>query len=690
MNPVHQFPFVRLLVPFLLGILSSLAFSISTVPLFVLPLIFFLLLFILLNNKTVHYRNRWWFGMLLFFFLFLSGNRIVFQQSLQNSPESISNNYKKGDFLLLKISEPVQQKAKTNRTVACIISLFKNGKHKKVNVKVMLYFADSTSKSLRYGDIIICNSPLQLISPPKNPNEFDYQKYLARKGIYYQAYIKPYQWLPLQANQGNFFREQASKVRAYFLLIFEKHGVSGKEYAVASALILGNTDKLDAELMAEYAGSGAMHILSVSGLHVGIVYMVLDFLLFFMNRNRTLRILKAIFIFLFIWFYAFITGLAPAILRAAVMISFIIAGNVYSQKPNIINSIAASAFIVLLYNPFLVTDVGFQLSYLAVTGIVLLQKPIYSLWIPANYLLEKAWALCSVSIAAQLVTFPLSLYYFHQFPNYFLITNLIAVPLSGFIIYTGALTLLVSPLHVLCDAVSFFMVLLLKILNFTVHFIENLPGAILQNLYLNTLQLFLIYLLLTFVILFCFQWKKTLLISSLLFLLLFSISVFYNRLNAENQKLIVVYNIKKHTAIDFISGTKSWQVMDSTLLKEDKILKYSIYPNRIRMHLKKQSNFFLRKDNKYILWEFSGKKIVVVKKPLDHNICDTARINYLVIAGNPKVNIRELLQFVHVNIIVFDASNSVGRVRKWVEECKLLNVKYYSVFEKGAFVANLQ
>jgi competence protein ComEC len=250
--------------------------------------------------------------------------------------------------------------------------------------------------------------------------------------------LKSGDWELLQVKEDNIFFSTIYKMREYFLSILSTYVRDRNQFAVASAIMLGYNDYMNGDITRAYASSGALHVLSVSGLHVGIMFFMLNVLLKFMdNRGRKLEITKSVSIILFIWLYACLTGLSPSVLRSAMMFSLIQSGTLLKRHVNTFNIVFGSAVVLMLFNPFIVTEVGFRLSYLAVLGIIYLQPKIYSLWAFKNWFLDKAWMIVAVSLAAQIATFPLSLLYFHQFPNLFLISNLVVIPVSNLILFLG-------------------------------------------------------------------------------------------------------------------------------------------------------------------------------------------------------------------------------------------------------------
>ncbi|MBA4323416.1 MAG: competence protein, partial [Odoribacter sp.] len=345
------------------------------------------------------------------------------------------------------ISEPPVEKENTFKLVVEVRNIKDSTTWKEVSGKAIIYLQkDSFSSGLHYGDRLFISSDFSEVRSPQNPSEFNYKKYLSNRFVYHQSYVKSGKWKLVSRDHGNIFMTAAINIRNLFLGIFRDNKITGREYAVSSALILGYTDKIDPELMKDYSNVGVIHILSVSGMHVGVIFLVLNYLLFFFEKFRHGKIIKTIILLLLIWLYAMITGLSPAVLRAAAMFSFIAAGRSFNRQVNIFNSLAASAFLLLMINPFFLADVGFQLSYLAVVGIIIIQPFLSSLWYPGNWFLKQAWGITVVSVAAQIATFPLSIMYFHQFPNYFLVSNLIVIPFSNFIIYSGMLVLFTAPI----------------------------------------------------------------------------------------------------------------------------------------------------------------------------------------------------------------------------------------------------
>ncbi|MBI4649270.1 MAG: ComEC/Rec2 family competence protein [Bacteroidia bacterium] len=706
---LRTMPLIRLIIPFIIGIIVQIKLSI-VVP---FHLYIFLLsavcLFIIYRIKTIstNYHYTWIFGILLYLILFVAGSECVIIKNFLNHSTNISDS---SGLIIGKIYKPPIELDNSVKAEMEIVAVKNNKEWQSSSGRTMVYFEkDSLLKYLEYGDRIVFEPNLNDIRNMGNPNEFDYKQYLAFHLITKQAYLKSGKWKILDRDNSNFLKKISLTFRNKLLSIFTKYGLKGDEFAVTSALTLGYNDKLDQEIKHSYSSTGAMHVLSVSGLHVGIIYLMINPLLFFLNKKRHWRIVKAAVIILFLWFYAMLTGLSPAVLRAAAMFSFIIIGKTLSRNTNIYNILATSAFVLLLINPFFIMDIGFQLSYIAVLGIVFFQPKLYALFIPQNWLLDKIWALITVSIAAQLVTFPIGLYYFHQFPNYFLLTNILVIPVSSVLIYVAILLFFFSFITHIAAILGKILFYTVKILNLSVTFIEHLPFSVSDNISIGLLQVFIIYIFIITISLYLLHKKPLYMNISLVLTACFLTVHLYKSYTASAQKKFIVYNIKGISAYNFIDGCDNILLSNMTPLENQKKVNYYIRNNWLALGLKNEKFIqldrlnsrylctnYMKLDNPNIFYKnnyinFHGKRIMILK---DNNLrkwTDGLKINldYIIITGNVKYSIAEILSYYNVKQIIIDSNNSRWRTDKWIEESKSSGIACYSVSEHGAFIADI-
>lgn len=695
-----QAPFIRFIIPFILGIITAIhtQHPVSTFN-FLIAVLFATLIFLFsFKVFAIAYKFRWISGFIISTLFYFSGYQLTILKTQKFDPHHFGNYINEADAYFVKITEAPVEKEKSIKVNATVISV-KQGKEWINSVgKSLIYFKkDSLSENIRYGDCIILKTKFNLINPPQNPGEFNYKEYLAFRNICHQSYVPSAHWTFSGINDGNILIANALSLREKFLRVFKENHIEGDEYAVGSALILGYEDKLDSDIISAYSATGAMHILSVSGLHVAIVYIVFNWLLGFLHKFNKGNVLKAFSLILLIWFYALLTGLSASVLRATTMFSFIIVGKSFNRYTNIYNTLAASCFLLLFTDPYLIMDVGFQLSYLAVLGIVFLQTKIYSLWEPQNWLLDQVWQITSVSIAAQLATFPLGLFYFHQFPNYFLFSNLLVIPLSTLVLYSGILLFVVSKITIMASVVATTLKYLIFFLNESVRVMEHFPYAIAGGISLTVMETWLIYLSIISII--CFLIYKSInhlrffLLSVILLIAIQCIESYQQR----QQKIIVVYSVSKISAFDFIDGKRNIFYADSSLSNNEGKMLFHVKPNWWNLGLERQTiianrsgsgmdkTFFFVHDH----IQFHDKKIAIVNKPFKFLTKKRIRVNYLILSENAACKIADLINMYDFDKLIIDSSNSRWKAERWIEEAQKLNVEYYSVIHSGAFLQEI-
>ena len=704
----HLFPMVRLFLPFLAGIIASVALSaISPIPyLFITAILLISIIAGFLPAITKLYGIKWLFGGLASIFLFSIGfNSVILHKEIL-SPDHFSHSDKQGT-LIVRVDDPPQEKEHSYKTILSVKGI-KNGQEiTKAEGHLLAYFEkDSATEPPEAGSIIALSALPQKISPPQNPGAFDYKKYMAASNVYHQVYVKNNSWLLLKEPRGFDLYLSAQRITKYLVTILHDNGLEGKEFAVASALMLGQNDMLDAETLREYSGSGVMHILSVSGLHVGVIFLIINFLLGFMNKNRWQVWSKTILIILTIWAYALLTGLSSPVLRASVMFTFVTIGNASNRYVHIINSLAVSAFLLLLFNPLVISNVGFQLSYIGILGIVFINKPIAELWQPPNRIIEYIWDLVAVSIAAQIATAPLAILYFHQFPTYFLPANLVAIPLSGLVIYSGLLVMLTSFFPVVSQFFGIVTSFLLKAMNTCIGFTEQLPHAVLKITPVFTSEMLLIYLMITFLLLFVYLKRKIFIHISLLFILMLSVSISITEIGRKKQVKMIVYSANKQLAIGFVNGRQQFLAADPLLLNDSKTMNFQLNGAKSLLGIKnnciagfdtiliKNRILTTRFDNltgfgNYFL--FANQRIGLVDNlPQLKKCTERLTLDYLILRSNPKLKIIDLNRFYKSQLVFFDGSNSYYKTEKWLADCRKAGIKGYSVKKSGAYLADLK
>lgn len=452
-----------------------------------------------------------------------------------------------------------------------------DGQWKDAQGKVLIYH--QSDYSLIPGQILLVKKNPQEIASPINPHEFDYKQYLARQGIYFRQFLgKDLHVVDSVSKNGIDYFLVHLRQRIGQML---KSKIPDENSAqIGLALLLGQKKELDPTIREAYTQAGVMHILAVSGLHVGIIYALFILILKPLKLKKEKARMYLLFVILIIWLYAFLTGLSPSVVRAANMFSLLTLGQMRERKPSIYNILAFSAILMITINPDVIFEVGFQLSYLSVLGIVMIQPLILNLWLPRHKILEYIWQLTSVSIAAQLVTFPLSLYYFHVFPIYFLLGNLLILPLALLIMQVGVPLMIFGWIPVLGDGLGWVLSWLIWAQNWVAEFISSIPGGKMDRLTMGFSGMILVWGMLLIIAGWEYGSKRKLTWLGLVLLFFWAGTQLYEEVEVPSKELII-YQGKKSQLFDFsISGELySW----NQGLEEGEI-SYSVDPSRVKNH----------------------------------------------------------------------------------------------------------
>lgn len=574
----RNYPVIRILMPYVVGIFIAYLFSPKVSFPWLIAICCILFAFSFLFKEEKNYSTHWLSGLSIQFCFLLFGLILTLLHYENKISEQNTIMLEKDRFWQVQVIDHPIKKAKSYKATILIQN---NLKGETLNKKALVYFGKDSMHIPKYGDILFIHAQFKEFDVVKNPYAFDYKKFMNRKGIFYTAYIPFNNWQKINHKITNPIFNLAYNIQQYFSEIFAKTGLKGAEYSVITAILLGNDETIDPGLKASYSAAGVSHILCVSGMHVGIIFMIFDFLLRPLDYSKPGRIAKTIFMMILIWTYACITGLSPSVRRAASMFTFVTIGNLLRRNTNIFHSLYASLFILLIINPLLVFDVGFQLSYLAVFGIVIFQKPIYELWHVKSKILSYFWNLMSVSIAAQLSTFPISIFYFGQFPNYFLLANLSVISLSFIVVVSGVVLLCTFFIPYVSNAVTWMLTHEIKLMNLIITSIEKIPGAVTENISISLLHMALFYTLIVFFFLF-FQLKKKKYYWLGLFTLLTVVIAFdIDKYNSQHIVNHTTYNLQKGSAVSFNYHGKVIIFADSIKDKKHQDYNFSIQ-NHIR------------------------------------------------------------------------------------------------------------
>ncbi|MES2732787.1 MAG: ComEC/Rec2 family competence protein [Bacteroidota bacterium] len=640
------------------------------------------------------------------------------------------------------IVSAIQDKPKSYRAEAELRAIDQFGYWKPAQGKILLSF-DKSSSSLQgnkpvYGQLLLIKGQPSLVKPPANPEEFDYRQYLFYQHITHQHYLRPSDFVVIGHTTPNLVMPFAIRVASYAENVLTQAIGAKREYAVANALILGIRDDLDADILSAYSASGAMHILSVSGLHVGILFIILNFILKHIKKLPNGRFLFAVVMLVLLWFYAFVTALSPSVLRSVTMFSFVVIAEAIQRKNKIFNTLSISAFLLLCWDPYLLMSVGFQLSYLAVVGIVLLTPGLLRLWkIPDPYASYRTWrfwkklkrrqdynrfltslshksvdwlwnATC-VSITAQLITFPLGLYYFHQFPTYFLLANPVVLLLSALVLPMGLALVAISWIHPVISAFGILLKWVLWLLNTSVVLTEKLPYALLAGIDFSITETIVVYLLIfSFLGLFVFRNFRYLPFSFMLVLILAGLNG--RRVwEQQQQQAVVIHSIRQHSVMSLIEGDHAWLLCDSAFIGNRSLFNFHLANYWCKKGISKTEQVIWGSSSvqggdssqhfgsiashhygAFSLMVWHGKSFLCIHTAMGNQKVQlpSQAIDYLIIRQGAVKDLAGLVNDLSVKQLVLDTSNKPYLAASLSNQAKVLGIPCHNLAKQGALLVD--
>ena len=453
----------------------------------------------------------------------------------KNYLNHLSDNSNETELIIVDILKP---NAYYDSYIAKVVSI--NGAQSVGKIKLNILI-DSIKNDFSIDDKIMVFENFKEIDKPLNPFQFNYKNYLIKQQVHHQMTIYDGAIIPLNNNKTS-LKGLAHSFRKKINSSLLDNGFEGDELAIINALLLGQRQEISKEIIENYQNAGAIHILAVSGLHVGIILLLLNFLFTPLERLKQGKIIKLSIVVLILWAFAFIAGLSASVIRAVTMFTAVAIALATKKEMNTYKTLLISVFFLLLFNPFYLFEVGFQLSYLAVFFIVWVQPKLYNLWKPKYKVIDYTWQLFTVSIAAQLGVLPLSLYYFHQFPGLFFVANLLIIPFLGLILGLGILVILLALFDILPTFIANVYEQVISILNATVGWIGKQESFLFQNISFTIISTILSYaVIITF-----FKWfetkNKSLLKYALIAVVLFQSNLILEKYNTQHGSDFVIFN----------------------------------------------------------------------------------------------------------------------------------------------------
>jgi competence protein ComEC len=649
---IGKAPFFRLLLPVIIGIAAASLLPCSSLLLLLLNLsgLMLMLLSFFIGKKQL-FRLRWLFGAGLF--LFLSSLSVVqYREQERRVDYTFSDNGHAYRGIIMDI--PVVKK----RSIACNVKMVSP-----VEKKVILYLEQTKEAGeLNPGEEIIFFARMNSFQNAGNPDDKDYAGQMKIRGFSGSGYVHGTNWQ--KTGRLNLsIPVMAQRFRVKVLDFYHSFDLAQEPHAFISAVTLGYKAYLTDDLKEAFRASGTAHILAVSGLHVGIIYLIFNSLLSFLGKKGRGHVIRLGLIITLLWGYAFVAGMSSSVVRSVIMLTLYCLGKMQHRRGFTYNTLAATAFVILIFHPSSLFDVSFQMSFVAVFAILYFQPGLSVLYTPQNSVTRYIWNLLTVSTAAQLGVFPLVLYYFGMFPTYFFITNLLVVPIIGIILYAavmliaaGSLSFLHAGFIELLQSIFLWIVKNLTELTLRIVYIsESLPFAQFSDRQISLLQLLLLFLFIIFAARLLFTHRSRPLIISMASFLLFQTTITYDRLTEQPLQFVVFNNYEKSEIALFDNGKR--------------------HPVEI------PENGFLPHPDKRI-FRLSDSSLN------NYTADERFPLDLLILSQYRYFDMEQLLEVFNPSMIVLDSSLPRFAAVRMVKECNGLNIGVHDVRQNGAFSVN--
>jgi len=666
---LFQFPLIKITLWFVGGILFASKIQVP-IPIFISAISLCQVSAVILLHIGSSIHQKTLFGIMFYNFAFAIGITTHFIHDDTNDKSHYSYAIKnKEQILHLTLRERLKPSQYADRYVAVVNQI----DHKPTFGKILINFSASKANNIFHiGSQLRVKGTITKHKPPRNPSQFDYGSYLSNKAIAAQLYtdVQSFKVNPESVHDIWFY---ADCFRTNIISNL-KGNIKPKELAVLNALILGQQQDIASDILKDFQYAGAVHILSVSGLHIGFLLMFLNLLLKPLPNHTKGRIHKFFIIVCFLWAFAVLAGLSPSVVRSVTMFSFVALGMCIRRGTNIFHTLVISIILILLFEPSFLFDVGFQLSYIALFFILWLQPAIAALWSPENVIVKYFWDIVSVSIAAQVGALPLSIYYFHQFPGLFFVTNVLIIPFITIIMALGVLVMIMA-------AFDYVPMLTAKLLEYSIygmnqiiHFVASFENFIIQDIPLNKYLLICFYFLIISIVI----WYKKPTYQKLIIvgcsIITVQIAYLMTLYDIRNQSELIVFHVRQNTLITARSGQKVKVYSSKSDVKVKSILK---------TYITAEFSAFDSHQNLRNTIAFGKKKILIIDSSAVYPVSE--RSDILLITQSPKFNLDRMLTILRPREIVADGSNYKSYAKRWEQTCRKQKIPFHFTGEKGFY-----
>lgn len=658
-------------IPFqlLLGVLLGILYPITNIQAVLSILLLLLIMMALLPRFK---KKSTFFNSFVFLLILAFGMTMSWFSMFYTNPLLDNNHYKNNNTTVtavVRIDKQLKDSKTNKRFYASVKSINDTLTSGKILLNIPLKNIETSI--VRVGDVLMIKSKFRGVKCSTSPYDFDYKSYLAKQQVYAIVNLNEH-FFKIDENKSWIIKLQVLRDRVSYLL--DRSNLSSQTIGLMKAMLLGDKEGITNQMQNSFTDSGVVHIIAISGMHIGVLYFMLLFVFGFLNRFQYGNYLYVIIVIFCLWSFAVFSGMSNSVVRSVTMFSFFTLTKLKKGDRLVLEAIVTSMLILLLADTNYVYSIGFQLSYTAVISIVVFY-PLLSKWVKVkNKFLQYFIDVLVVSVVAQMGVLGFSLYYFHQLPMQFLFTNFFAVSLLPLVLYGGIIILIKLLITTKSSFLEFvfdeFISFYLEIINY----FSSLTSWILKEVYIEKIEVFYYYTFLfgVWYLLNSISLQK---IKHVLYLIIICQLVFlFDDLYLKKHTELLIYNTN-HSVIT-IRQDENLESLSNNLLSENDLtlLKENQFKNEIKTLTCHKNEAFYYNNETYLIID---KNISYESLSLKDMI--------LVISNNPKINFERLLVELKPKLIVIESSNYDYNYLKWKKTCVALDVPFYSVREKGAY-----
>lgn len=666
-------PFIRILVPFVIGILI---FTLNEIAVNVLyPLLFSLVILgvsFFVNQKNATQKSKSLYILTSDVFLFLAGFYSCYSYDIKNDRNYFGKYVNTEQQIWVGEVKDLPVEKEKFYKVQMEVKAVKD--HQQLIGNAIVYLKKPVDVLLlKPGNILKIQSAFIQPRSPLNPHEFNYKEFLARKNIYFQSFVEAENFELVREEQGFSFISFGLRIKQKIKTIFEMSDLNKESAQLCTALLTGYDDEINPETINAFAHSGTLHVLSVSGLHTGILYGVLIFLLGLIDKHQKYKLLHLIIITVSLWFFVLITGFSPPVLRAVIMLNLIALGRFYYSysSSHAVNILGVSAFVILVFNPLLIYDTGFLLSYSAVIGILYFEPMFTSLLNSRFKIVNKIWQLTSVSLAAQITTLPITLFLFHQFPIWFVFSNLIVIPLCTVVMFLGFLILIkmgfIASLVNLCSTIIFYCI-----------YVTDAPGiGYFDSVDFGWRDLTFLSAFIIGVAIFMKERRFIYVTGAAVLLILWQLVSLFEVVDKKISSHISIYHINRQSAVDIKNANALFFNSD-------------VSNSNYNYHIKPNHTFYNYPELDSLKFDFVNSvnhSFLKISSADQKSLIPFLKPDYLLVSNN--VELDEVHFQKTIKLVIADGSNKYQNIKKLKALCDKFAVSFYSTADKGYIELNL-